>query len=202
MCSDNLMNFLGTHDTERILTVLGGVGGEGKTNKELSTLVMSDEEKKLAVRKLRLAYSIISALPGVPCVFYGDEAGVEGYHDPFCRKPFPWNDINRELLWTYRKFGGIRRDRGVLHDGLFRIISLTPECFVYIREPYSDGADKESIVVAACRAGKVRLCFNEEVMLIDDIPEYGREFILYANEAEYFSCKPGDNAVPEVKLVE
>ncbi len=152
--SDTLMNFLGSHDTERILTVLGGADCGHRSNAELAEMKMSPEERKTAVERLKLAYGILAGLPGVPCVFYGDEAGLEGYRDPFCRKPFPWKKIDEELVAFYRRMGQIRRDQDVFRDGLFRLLSLTAEHVIYVREPYgaSDGA---SILVAACRTGEL-----------------------------------------------
>lgn len=185
--SDNLMNFLGTHDTERIITILGGVPAGDRSNAELSTLRMTDEEKALAVSKLKLAYSIIAGLPGVPCVFYGDEAGLEGYRDPFCRRPFPWNDINDSLLMHYRKIGMIRCGTDVFRDGLFRIISLTDSHIVYERTPFCEGESK--VIVAASRRGELRLNFDNTVYAaLSDCDAVG-EFVIGENSAEYFTCK-------------
>ena len=76
---------------------------------------------------------MLCTLPGVPCVFYGDEAGLEGYRDPFCRKPFPWHNIDFDLRDTYRALGNMRKSETLLSDALFEIISLTPEHFAYVR---------------------------------------------------------------------
>jgi len=153
--SDNLMNFLGSHDTERILTILGGVSSVGKVNNELAVMRMTDSEYTRAVSLLKFAYSILVGLPGVPCIYYGDEVGVEGYHDPFCRMPFPWNSIDRELLAHYQKLGAIRKQHEVFRDGIFRLISATHKHIVYLREPVE--GDGDSILVAACREGELEL---------------------------------------------
>lgn len=183
--SDNLLNFLGTHDTERIITVLGGADAGERTNAELAGMKMSADEKKAAVAKLKLAYSLICGLPGVPCVFYGDEAGLEGYRDPFCRRPFPWNDINEELLGHYRKLGSIRKTHAVFRDGLFRLIELTPEHVIYERSVWSEGDEK--IVVAVVREGtlSVKLSSGADELIRGSS---GRDFTLSAGESAYFSC--------------
>jgi glycosidase len=62
------LNVLGSHDTPRLRTLLGG--------------------DTLAVR---LAMLLQMALPGAPCIYYGDEVGLEGRIDPGCRGAFPWN---------------------------------------------------------------------------------------------------------------
>ena len=152
--SDNLMNFLGTHDTERILTILGGEEMGDKSNAELAELKMTTEERELARKKLKLAYGIIAGMPGSPCVFYGDEAGVEGYRDPFCRMPFPWKKIDEELLAFYHKIGTIRSTNTVFRDGIFEILHLDERAFCYERKPF-DGGEDYKIVVCCARHGKV-----------------------------------------------
>ena len=156
--SDNLLNFLGTHDTERILTLLGGEETGDHTNAELADMKMTRAERAHAKKLLRLAFGILAGLPGVPCVFYGDEAGMEGYRDPFCRRPFPWGRIDGELLAVYRAFGCLRRNEPVFYGGRFRILSLTPDAFVYLREPVNSG---DPVLVAACRRGTLSLSFRE-----------------------------------------
>ncbi len=146
--SDNLMNFLGTHDTERILTLLGGVESGDRTNEELSQIKMTAEERENAVPKLKIAYGIIAGLPGSPSIFYGDEVGIEGYRDPFCRRPFPWHNIDENLLEFYRTIGKIRRENEIFKDGLFRILYVDSNVFIYERTPF-DTADSCKIIVAA-----------------------------------------------------
>ncbi len=155
--SDNLLNFLGTHDTERILTVLGGEPTGNKTNAELAVLSMTPEERETGKKKLCFAWGILVGLPGVPCVFYGDEAGLEGYRDPFCRRPFPWKRVDTDLLSWYRTTGAMRRDEAVFRDGLFRILSLTESEFLYLRSPANGQGC--SVLTAAARKGEIRLCF-------------------------------------------
>lgn len=95
--SDNLMNILGTHDTERILTVLGGEGADGLTNQQLAFKKLSMENRRMALQRLKLAYTLCATLPGIPCIYYGDEAGLEGYRDPFNRRFFPWGKEEGDL---------------------------------------------------------------------------------------------------------
>lgn len=144
--SDTLMNFLGTHDTERALTVFGDSGYGELSNAELSVRHMDALAKERGSRKLLEAYAMICALPGIPCVFYGDEAGVEGYRDPFCRKTFPWNNMDESLVSAYAELGNFRKREKLLRDAYFEIISLTKEEFSFIRRPV-DGKGYSIITV-------------------------------------------------------
>jgi len=119
--SDSLMNILGTHDTERILTVLGDGSYQGKSNRELSTHMMLDNERVQAKRRLLAASTLQYTVYGVPSLYYGDEAGVEGGRDPFCRRTFPWGFEDRELLAHYKRLGKLRRDP-VFAEGDFKVL--------------------------------------------------------------------------------
>ena len=131
--ADLLMNVLGTHDTERILTVLGGKDGSNCTNEELSKIQMTKSERETAVTLLKLAFTILATVPGIPCIYYGDEAGMEGYRDPFNRMPFPWGRENNDLISYYKKILQIRRGEEVYKQGLFKMIECTPDLLAYAR---------------------------------------------------------------------
>ncbi len=147
----SLMNILGTHDTERILTVLGAicdesVSGDGHSNDELAVKKMNPEQRVAAERLLKMAAVIQYTVFGVPSVYYGDEVGEEGYHDPFCRKTFPWGREDTDLLDFYRRLGRIRKENQVFSDGAFRIIKIEAGFIAYSRE--KDGVE---LIVAANR---------------------------------------------------
>ena len=125
--SDCNMNILGTHDTARALTRLSGIGEEGRSNEQLSVSRMPQDKRQLAVKRLKLAYFLLCVLPGVPCIYYGDEAGMEGYHDPFNRMPFPWNNIDKGLLSFYRRMGKIRRAEKIFAGGWLRLCEKMPQ---------------------------------------------------------------------------
>lgn len=141
-----LMNIIGTHDTERILTVLGGDPDEGYDNAKLALMKMSAEERSTAVKRLKIASVIQYTVFGFPSIYYGDEAGLEGYHDPFCRKPFPWEHEDIELLGHYRLLGDIRRRHKAFAGGDFSFIERGERYIVYERKK---GCDR--VVIAASR---------------------------------------------------
>lgn len=133
------MNLLGTHDTERILTVLGGERPEGRSNEYLSKKKMNDLERGIAKRRLHMAYAILATVPGIPAIFYGDEAGLEGYHDPFNRMPYPWGREDHKLINYFKSVGKIRRDNKVYKEGEFELLYIDSNTLVFERydEKYS-----------------------------------------------------------------
>ena len=142
--SDSLMNILGTHDTERILTVLGDNYRPDAPNDHLAVMRMSVQEKDLAIQRLKMASILQYTVYGIPSVFYGDEAGVEGYHDPFCRKTYPWGKENTELMEHYKKLGELRNIEKVFDRGDFRVIDRGSETITYERTK-----DDSRVVVVA-----------------------------------------------------
>ena len=131
--SNTQMNLLGSHDTPRILTVLSNGYNPNRDNSTLSAVRLSENEKRIGKERLKLAYALISTLPGLPMIYYGDEAGVEGYSDPFNRLPFPWEKRDRELVEFFKKIGMIRRKNNVYKDGNLKIIALDKEILIFAR---------------------------------------------------------------------
>lgn len=118
-----LMNHIGTHDTERVLTVLGGdeVGAHGREWQ--NSYRLSPERREIAMSRLRLAALLQYTLPGVPCVYYGDEIGMEGCRDPFNRSCYPWGQEDVSLLAWYRYLGEFRTENlDILRDGKLRAV--------------------------------------------------------------------------------
>ena len=110
------MNFLSTHDTPRILTLLGGEPTPAD-KAERAAARLSPAGRELARRRLMLGALLLYTFPGSPTVYYGDEAGMEGYEDPLNRRTFPWGAEDEELLRWYRKLGQLRGGRPSLQRG-------------------------------------------------------------------------------------
>lgn len=128
-----LMNILGTHDTERILTALGDERIGGLPYSALAEHRMTEAQRARAKLRLRLAVCIQMTLPGVPCILYGDEAGMEGYIDPFCRGPFPWGEEDSEITALYRAFGELRRRESIFRCGGFSLVYVDSEILCFER---------------------------------------------------------------------
>lgn len=132
---DCLMNILGTHDTARILTVLGGIYCHNKDEMASPHAYMSENSKENAIEKLKMAAVLQFTLPGVPCIYYGDENGMEGHIDPFCRQCFDWEHLNTELIAFYKKLGKIRENyHEIFLDGNFEEIHTEDGLIYYKRE--------------------------------------------------------------------
>ncbi|ARP49467.1 glycoside hydrolase family 13 protein [Caproicibacterium lactatifermentans] len=143
-----LMNHIGTHDTERALTVLGGepTGDHGRAWQAQQKL--TPEQRELGLKRLKMAAVMQFTLPGVPCIYYGDEVGMEGYKDPFNRGTFPWGHENEELLSWYRKLGKLRRLLSCLKEGTFTPLKADDHTLVYVRE------DSIDAILVALNAGE------------------------------------------------
>lgn len=148
--SDALMNLIGTHDTERILSVLGSTEEElDASNAVLATARLTPVARAKAVRRLKLASLLQFTVFGMPSVYYGDEVGMEGGHDPFCRRPFPWHELEDEtradLLAHYRALGALRQSPA-FRGGDFRILDHGKSHIAYERVA-TDDSDRVVIVV-------------------------------------------------------
>ena len=171
----NQMNLLGTHDTERILTVLGDENVTGLSNYHLARFRMDPGKRNYAVKKLISAYTIISTMPGIPTIFYGDEAGLEGYKDPFNRMPYPWGKEEARLVEHYKTMGRIRNENEVYKDGRFRLCYLDNELLIFTRE-----GDNEDFVTVVNNADK-------EIKLV---PSNGATELISETESERFILGP------------
>ena len=125
------MNILGTHDTMRILTALSGVSAYDK--EEMSRIKLSAEQRLLAKNRLKVAVLLLFTLFGVPCIYYGDEIGMEGFSDPFCRCTFSWDNIDQDILTYYRQLGQIRANSSTFKDGQYTELYADKRCIVYER---------------------------------------------------------------------
>ncbi|MGN0709312.1 MAG: glycoside hydrolase family 13 protein, partial [Anaerovoracaceae bacterium] len=146
-----LMNILGTHDTMRIMTALAGRDlGYDPSRDEQASVRMTPDEWEKGVRMLKIASVLQMTLPGVPCIYYGDEAGMEGYKDPFNRQCYPWGHENRELQEWYRKIIAFRRARPVYRDGEYRTVAAIDGLYAFERFRRDEkGRATESVITAA-----------------------------------------------------
>ena len=127
--SHSLMNLLSTHDTVRAITKLAGPEVDGNdVYWQKSHDVLSNEEYQLGKMRLKLAYLLLYFIPGVPSVYYGDEAGLSGQKDPFCRKCYPWGEEDSELVEFFTRLGSMRTDnRSFFAEADFKVVHIDYE---------------------------------------------------------------------------
>ncbi len=144
------MNSIGTHDTERILTVLGGDADTGEPNEVLAHRRMTEQQRERAIRLLCCGYALLAALPGVPCIYYGDEAGLEGYHDPFNRLPFPWGHIEQRLFACIAEVNRVRKSEPLFACDGFRVLNSPDGTFAFCR--FDEENQEEELFVVSNRS--------------------------------------------------
>ncbi|WP_322174272.1 glycoside hydrolase family 13 protein [Acutalibacter caecimuris] len=144
-CLRLLMNHIGTHDTERALTVLGGEPAGHRGREWQSAQRMTAAQREKGISRLKLAAILQFMLPGVPCIYYGDEAGMEGYRDPFNRACYPWGREDADLLGWYRQLGAMRAaNQRILARGGYRTLRAEGNLLAIERWKLtaSDGEDR------------------------------------------------------------
>ena len=131
---DCVMNSLSTHDTMRIITALGTEDCQSFSKDERAVYKLPEHLLNKAVEMEKAAAFLQYMLPGSPCIYYGDEAGLEGFEDPFNRRFFPWSDINEHLLSFYKELGHVKTHHCALSIGSIQILLTEEQLFGFVRE--------------------------------------------------------------------
>ncbi|MCJ7724791.1 MAG: alpha-amylase family glycosyl hydrolase, partial [Acidimicrobiia bacterium] len=108
------LNLLGSHDTARVRSMLAG-----------------DDAA------LRLALVMLLTFPGAPSIYYADEIGMTGAHDPGCRAGFPWDSPeswDSGLLEAHRSLIALRHAHPALRRGAYRPVAAAGSLCVFARE--------------------------------------------------------------------
>ena len=129
----SLMNLMGSHDRPRILNVLAGNDGNDIPRDKRASHSLSQEERMIGVLRERMMLRMMMSVPGMPCIYYADEAGMEGCADPFCRRTYPWGDEDKQLLAYYRGMIAMRRANAVLRTGECRYIAPCDDVLGVVR---------------------------------------------------------------------
>lgn len=129
------MNSLGTHDTLRVLTYLG-VGSDKKDESRQwrAYFSLSPEQRELGLARLKLGAMLLYAFPGSPTLYYGDEAGMEGFEDPFNRKTFPWGQEDTDLTAWFAALGKLRGKSAPLRRGELRWLACRGSVLAFARD--------------------------------------------------------------------
>ena len=153
-----LMNLVGSHDRPRALNMLVDKGCMDMPKDEQQAVRLTVDEYDLAVQRYKMCIDLLCALPGCPTVYYGDEAGLCGCHDPWNRRPFPWGKEDAALTQYVSNKLTHRQQSDVLKYGLCDIEAVDEDTLTITR--YMDGgvdglgnptACKEREVITICR---------------------------------------------------
>lgn len=121
------LNLVGSHDSARILSVLGEAGDVPEADREAFRL--SEWYHSIGTKRLKLITALQFAMPGVPCIYYGDEAGAEGLEDPYCRGTYPWGHEDPEIMENYRYWTRLYKEKSAyLVDGDYEFFAVDREC--------------------------------------------------------------------------
>jgi len=119
------LNLLDSHDTARFFSLLG-----------------------VDTRRMQVAVTLLFAYPGVPCVYYGDEIGLEGGRDPDCRRCFDWERSrwNHPLFEHFRALATLRRTRAEWRHGAYQTLAVGDDWLAFARY-----TDREASIIAVNR---------------------------------------------------
>jgi glycosidase len=153
------MNLIGSHDTERFVTLAGG-----------------DQ------RRLLLALLFGATYAGVPHIYYGDEIGMMGGADPDCRRPFPWGELDEPARSALRdrvkEYLALRAEHPAFRRGDFLTLFAEDQLFAFAR------SNEEDRLVVLLNAGHTPV---EVALLREALPfEVGVARDLLADEEIHF----------------
>ena len=110
-----LFNLLDSHDTDRLITRTGDVD--------------------VFIQELAALFT----MPGSVCIYYGTEIGLEGGHDPDCRRCMPWDEIaargDNEIWQAVHDLIELRRHEGILKSLYFHFPNEVEDtrCIEYVK---------------------------------------------------------------------
>lgn len=152
-----LMNLVGSHDRTRVLNMLCGEERADLSKADQQWVHLTADEYELAVKRYKLCVDLLCALPGCPTIYYGDEAGLTGCHDPWNRRPFPWGKEDKELQAFVSNKLTHRKQSDVLKYGLCDIEAVDEDTITITR--YMDGSGVDGL-------GNKTSCTGREVITV------------------------------------
>ncbi len=126
-----LMNSISTHDTLRAITYFG-VEHE-VADRDKGRYLMTHNEYLKGREMLLYATFLQFTLPGIPCIYYGDEVGLSGFRDPYCRKTYPYGKEDLVILEFYKKLSRIRTEHKASFTSIFKFFDMKDGLYAFFR---------------------------------------------------------------------
>lgn len=170
---DVLMNFVSTHDIERAINRLGGENCDDKSKDWMAERYLSHDEYNRGKNLLKAAMALQFFLPGVPSIYYGDEAGLQGYKDPFNRRCYPWGNEDTELIAYVENLAKIRKSLPQMKDGMIYFVYRDENVIAFARTGSPDDA-----IVFVNRSGSDAYVerVSEKLVPYEDLKPYCGDF--------------------------
>ena len=115
-----VMNILSTHDTPRAINAI--LDPRDGDRAELARRHFTAEQLAEGKKRLKMAAFLQFMLPGMPCIYYGDEAGMTGYRDPFNRAYYPWGREDGNLVSFYQSLARVKKSTPALRRGTVLVL--------------------------------------------------------------------------------
>lgn len=128
-----LMNLIGSHDRARALNALSGLSGEDAPKETWRVLELDGPHYRMARQRLMALFALVCALPGMPTIYYGDEAGMQGAGDPYNRGTYPWGHEDQELIAFYARTIARRRAEPLWRRGALALLAPHPDVLLVVR---------------------------------------------------------------------
>ncbi|MGN0416737.1 glycoside hydrolase family 13 protein [Anaerostipes faecalis] len=127
-----VMNLLSSHDIPRIRTTFASGMNETLPSREKQAeYVITSKMDKQGARLTRLAMAIQFFIPGMPCIYYGDEYGMHGFMDPFNRETFYKNDV--QVYQELKEITSLRSKEKVLQTGYALYFAVNKNVLAMVR---------------------------------------------------------------------
>jgi len=163
---DSCLTMLSSHDTVRLLTVLAGAPDRRSVSREVQAHFVPEESRLNTAKKLMtLAQLIQLTHPGIPCIYYGDEAGMQGLCDPFNRAPLQMCDT--QMLQWYAQLTTLRHAHPALTRGEVAVFAPAGDvlCILRViadgRDAFGEEAENEALLLIVNRAAHPVRCHAE-----------------------------------------
>ena len=131
----SMMNLVSSHDVPRIMTALSKPCDTDDRDVQREFKVSSQDYEVISSLS-KMAFAFQTCYIGASCVYYGDEVLMEGYKDPFNRRTYPWNKLNKkqqDALFYFRRIARLRTENACLRTGFYETLLAEGGTFAFVR---------------------------------------------------------------------